>query len=251
MDPTEKQNNNCNRHPWELSRKSSILRQLEPVELGRTALDVGAGDMFFAKSYHQISGQIVYAIEPSNKIDRIQPYYLNVFPSLDELPTNLKFDLVFLLDVLEHIEDENPLLRELKTKLNSNARVVFTVPAYQFLFSEHDVFLGHHRRYEKAVLEKVLTEHEFIIDSTFYFYCSLFLVRWLTKIFNSLRLAAPPDKPQGIGNWQYPEHHLFTRSFTFLLNLDFSICQWLAQKNIHLPGLSLVAICRNKTPSAL
>ncbi len=57
------------------------------------------------------------------------------------------YDLVVAFDVLEHIKDENKALREWSRVLKDTGAVVLTVPAYQWLWSGHDVALGHQRRY--------------------------------------------------------------------------------------------------------
>src|SRR3546814_17446878 len=50
-------------------------------------------------------------------------------------------DLLLLMDVLEHVEDAAGLLRTYLDKAPPQAQAVITVPAFQFLWSHHDVFL--------------------------------------------------------------------------------------------------------------
>lgn len=57
------------------------------------------------------------------------------------------FDLICMFDVLEHIEDDGETLLRLKKLLGANGRLLITVPAYQWLYGEHDEFLYHKRRY--------------------------------------------------------------------------------------------------------
>ena len=61
----------------------------------------------------------------------------------DPLPFNKAFDLICMFDVLEHIEDDLGTLNCLKKSLVSNGRIVVTVPAYQWLWSHHDVVSQH------------------------------------------------------------------------------------------------------------
>lgn len=70
-----------------------------------------------------------------------------------ELPFKAKsYDLVGAFDVLEHIEDHVDALKEWKRVLKDDGAIVITVPAYQWLWSGHDVSLHHKRRYTAAHL---------------------------------------------------------------------------------------------------
>ena len=62
------------------------------------------------------------------------------------------FDAVFCLDVLEHIDEWEKSLLELKRVLKPQGFLIVTVPAYQFFFSYWDKMLGHKRRYTKQLL---------------------------------------------------------------------------------------------------
>lgn len=67
------------------------------------------------------------------------------------------FDLVVAFDVLEHIEEQEKALREWSRVLKKDGRVFITVPAYQWLWSTHDVSLQHKRRYTAKKLADVAT----------------------------------------------------------------------------------------------
>jgi len=67
-----------------------------------------------------------------------------------------KFDLVVLLDVLEHIDLDRESLSALRTVMKSGAYVLITVPAYAFLWSKHDEIHHHKRRYVRSSLQRVI-----------------------------------------------------------------------------------------------
>jgi SAM-dependent methyltransferase len=74
-----------------------------------------------------------------------------VFPA--EMPfRDTKFDLICLFDVLEHIEQDRETLVALVGLLAKGGRVLITVPAYNWLWSVHDEFLHHKRRYSRTEL---------------------------------------------------------------------------------------------------
>lgn len=67
-------------------------------------------------------------------------------------------DVVTLLDVIEHVEDDRGLLADLASRTASGTTFVVTVPAKQRLWSSWDAALGHHRRYERAGLRSLLDD---------------------------------------------------------------------------------------------
>ena len=76
-----------------------------------------------------------------------------------ELPfKNKSYDVVGAFDVLEHIEDQVGALKEWKRILKDDGAIVITVPAYQWLWTEHDVSLYHKRRYTVSRLVQAAAE---------------------------------------------------------------------------------------------
>jgi SAM-dependent methyltransferase len=73
--------------------------------------------------------------------------------TLDALPFgSAEFDLLFACDVLEHVHDDLRALTELNRVADRCAHLVITVPAYQWMWTEHDVQLHHMRRYTLPTL---------------------------------------------------------------------------------------------------
>jgi SAM-dependent methyltransferase len=65
-------------------------------------------------------------------------------------------DFIVMHDVLEHIEDDAAAARDLRSLAKRGTRIVLSVPASPRLFGQHDVELGHFRRYTKKTLRAVL-----------------------------------------------------------------------------------------------
>jgi hypothetical protein len=78
--------------------------------------------------------------------------------------------LVLMMDVLEHVADDVALAREYVEQILPGTRVVVTVPAFQWLWSGHDVFLEHHRRYTLPQAESVLRQAGLTIEMGSYYY---------------------------------------------------------------------------------
>lgn len=66
------------------------------------------------------------------------------------------FDVVFALDVLEHLDNPEAAVREVKRVLKNGGLFIVTVPAHQWLWSYHDESLHHKKRYSKQDIQKLL-----------------------------------------------------------------------------------------------
>ena len=66
------------------------------------------------------------------------------------------YDLVAVLDVVEHIEDDVAALAAMAECLKPGGHILITVPAHQWMWSAHDVVNHHHRRYSKATLARAI-----------------------------------------------------------------------------------------------
>ena len=98
------------------------------------------------------------------------------------------FDMVALLDVLEHIDDDYASLRTLREKLATGGTLLLTVPAAPWLWSEHDELHHHKRRYTKQVLEKLLADAGFRDVRVRYFNSFLFPLAVVERVLRNLGL---------------------------------------------------------------
>lgn len=64
-------------------------------------------------------------------------------------------NLVMLMDVLEHVEDDVGLLSSLVAAVSPGCHLLLTVPADPSLWSAHDEAFGHFRRYDRRRFEQV------------------------------------------------------------------------------------------------
>lgn len=80
-----------------------------------------------------------------------------------------KFDTVFLLNVIEHIKNDQLAIDNIRFLLKPGGYIIILTPAYSFLFSTLDKALGHHRRYTAASLNSLLIESGLISLKSFYF----------------------------------------------------------------------------------
>jgi SAM-dependent methyltransferase len=102
------------------------------------------------------------------------------------LPLN-HFDLVIASDVLEHIARPDAALANWQTLLKPAGKLVVFVPAYNFLWSQHDVINHHHRRYTARRLKRDLQTAGFSVARTSYWNAALLppvaAVRLIARLF--------------------------------------------------------------------
>ena len=104
-----------------------------------------------------------------------------------------RYDLIALLDVLEHIEEDVASLASVKRKLAPGGRILLTVPANQWMWSAHDAAHHHHRRYSKSGLKRVIREAGLKIETISYFNSLLFPVAAAARIVGKLRGKGESD----------------------------------------------------------
>jgi SAM-dependent methyltransferase len=96
------------------------------------------------------------------------------------------FDLVCLFDVLEHVDEDVTTLEAVATLLADGGRAVVTVPAYRWLWSAHDEFLHHKRRYSSAELRRKIGAAGLRIATLSYFNTLLFPIAVLVRVKDRL-----------------------------------------------------------------
>lgn len=125
-----------------------------------------------------VSDEAIKFMEKSGyKVDKVKDHKL---PYKDG-----SYDLVVAFDVLEHIEHHEEALAEWTRVLKKGGTVMFTIPAYQWLWSDHDVSLHHYRRYTKSMIKDIVPEDGTIQRISYYIVFSLPMIvgfRFLNKI---------------------------------------------------------------------
>jgi SAM-dependent methyltransferase len=110
------------------------------------------------------------------------------------------YDLVAVLDVVEHIEDDVAALAAMKSLLKPGGKILIAVPAHQWMWSAHDVVNHHHRRYSKATLKTAIERAGLMPDKLGYFNTLLFPLAAAARIAGRMTGRddsddSPPAKP--------------------------------------------------------
>lgn len=121
---------------------------------------------------------------------------------LPELPGVAQgaYDLVAVLDVVEHIEDDVAALAAMATCLKPGGKILVAVPAHQWMWSAHDVVNHHHRRYSKATLSAAIVRAGLTPTRLTYFNSLLFPLAAVARVAGRLLGRddsddSPPAKP--------------------------------------------------------
>lgn len=172
-------------HWYYRSKAKAITVLLRQAEFS-TILDVGAGSGFFSR----------YLLSNSNAKEAwcVDISYDSDTDSLEvEKPVHFRrsvdgvdADLVLLMDVLEHVDDDVGLLKEYAGKVPSGTVFLISVPAFQFLWSGHDVFLEHKRRYKLDQIENIAERAGLKVTHSAYYFGAVFPIAAITRLVENL-----------------------------------------------------------------
>lgn len=259
MDLKEAKHKKSNqRHPWELAR-FEIVTRIASVRLEQLnsqnglLLDVGCGDTWFveqlAKKYPGLNVAAIDILFTDEDLTNLRSKYagsrISVFRNMEDAQAELKDQkagMVLLMDVIEHVPDDIGFLKWLQTFACIDTETIFTitVPAYQWLFSRHDVFLEHYRRYNNNLLIKNTNLAGLQPVKIGYFFFSLYLARIAAWAVEKITKNNKPTT--GVVEWQGSES--VTGIIKNILLLDFRITSFFSAIGIKIPGLSNFLLCK-------
>jgi len=225
---------------WYVARRALAVELLNEEVVGREApliLDVGCGTGANISDFARLTSTI--GIDTS--IDALhfcqsRGITAVALSPLEVLPFGCSsFDIVTALDVLEHTDDDLHCLREIHRVSKKKGLVLITVPAYGFLWSEHDEALKHRRRYTAHELRNKLALTGFDVVRTSYFISTLFFPILVLRIWQGLRKSSthPRTSVYVLPRW-------INSALVNLLALERKLFQ-----RINIPfGVSIVALAR-------
>ena len=175
-----------NTHWWFVARKEILLRYLDvrlPLPSEARLLDVGCGTgailEAFSGRYQAFGSDMApQAIEfcRARGLTRLHQ------GTLDAYPQSEPFDLITMLDVVEHVDDDLALLRAAHALLGSSGHILIAVPAFPSLWNTHDEILHHKRRYTRRSLGNLVREAGFTVEHLTFFNSLLFPVAWVRRM---------------------------------------------------------------------
>lgn len=168
-------------HWYYSSKAKAMMRMLSNVKPERI-VDVGAGSGFFSRHILENSDakeawciDVAYDVEGDVEEGGGIIHYRRSADTVDA-------DLMLFMDVLEHVEDDVGLLRDYAGKAANGTVFLITVPAFQVLWSEHDEFLGHKRRYTISQLEGVVRKAGLDVRCGAYYFGLVLPIAAITRL---------------------------------------------------------------------
>ena len=156
-------------HHWYYRSKLLALDSMLREAPARHVLDVGAGSAIFSRHLLQCGAESALCVDPAYGLEHDERFEGKPIRFVREVcPWNA--DLVLLMDVLEHVDNDLALIRSSLAGADPGAYVLISVPAFPSLFSAHDRFLEHRRRYTIRSLESLVSAAGLEILSTRYFF---------------------------------------------------------------------------------
>ena len=180
------------RHWWWRVRHEVVLRELsratKQIPLNPQPpriLDIGCAGGVAFDDFSRFGE--VYGIEPDSQLVDSTPRWRQRVEQVmfgPEYQPQQPFDVILMLDVLEHIEDDRAALNKLFGLLKPGGYAILTVPALGWLWSVHDDINLHFRRYHRRPLKQLLTQTGFEVRQLRYLFGwslpLVYLRKWLS-----------------------------------------------------------------------
>jgi SAM-dependent methyltransferase len=244
---------NEDRHWWYRGRRRIVEDELArlPVERGGRVLDAGCGSgrlLDTLTAYGEVSGLDMnpdsVAIARDRGHEDVHQGVVEQLPWPDDT-----FDLITSLDVVEHTADDRVSMRELKRVAKPGGRLLITVPALQALWSTHDVFNNHYRRYDRRSMRALAADTGLTIERMTYFNSLLLPPAAVVRLLQRRRLrnaTAGDGNANGDGNGKHrSDVELTPQWMSSTLELPLRAeAVWLRRDRTLPVGLSLLAVLR-------
>lgn len=228
------------KHWWLVSKYNVLVALIQKyVDFGdsQKILDIGsAGGAFLDRLKPLTPQRYALDINPDilNYLKEKDPTIITQEGEANSIPfPDHFFNVIFFIDVLEHLDDDLGALQEINRILKEDGYMEISVPAFNCLFGTHDTLYGHKRRYTRKELKNKLEESGFVVEKLSYIQPLFFAPLWIKrKIF-------PTDTENGDFSETTPWlNSILTKILTmekdFLNYIDFPI------------GATLLGVCKKR-----
>ena len=167
-------------HWWYRARReilATLIRRRLRLPRDARILEIGCGtghNVLMLRNFGEVDAVEIDEAARAMASERLgKPVWNAPLPELEGVPDGA-YDLVAILDVLEHVEADHEALRSIASKLKPGGKILITVPAHPWMWSAHDVVNHHQRRYTMRGFRKTIGEAGLKLDMSSYFNSLLF-----------------------------------------------------------------------------
>lgn len=186
-------------HWWFVARRQileDVIRRVVNPRKDAQILEIGAGtghNLDMLSRFGEVSTCELDPVARELAGARLRkPVLEAALPDLSAFPAD-RYDLIALLDVLEHVEDDRPALAAILGRLRPGGALLVTVPANRWMWSAHDVAHHHHRRYRKSEIVELAREAGFAVEMVSHFNTLLFPLVAAARIAGKLTKRETAD----------------------------------------------------------
>lgn len=226
-------------HFW-VRRRFEVLRKLAGTTIAkaRELAEIGCGSGLLQRQIeihygHKVTGIDLNEHALKRNFSQLSP--VCCYDIYEQRPAlRGKFDVIFLFDVLEHVEEEDRFLAAVRYHLAADGALLVNVPAGEWAYSNYDQAAGHVRRYSVAALRDAAARNSFHLTEWTYWGLPFVLPLLLRKIW----LRGSVGQSQIISKGFDPR----TPALNWLMRV-IGNCEFIPQKLI---GTSVMAVLRSK-----
>lgn len=226
------------KHWWHIAKRRAVYKLIKKNNTKKNPkiLDIGCGTGKNMEELQKLG--TVYGLDHSSEALKFcRKRGLKLLTKGTAEKTNLEpnsFDIITILDVLEHTDDKKTLI-EMGRILKKDGIIILTVPAYPWLWSKWDEVLHHKKRYTVNTLKEILVANNFNPIKMTHLYSFLILP---LLIIRKIKQNISKDFYQS-------DFKLSNPLFNFLLN-NLSKFEFLLAENFYIPfGTSILVVAKN------
>lgn len=141
-------------------------------------LELGCGSGYVLSGIRNVlpdanlTGTEIYSYSLHYAAKRVSPPVEFLQVDARQIPFKNEFDLIGAFDVLEHIDEHEDVIKNMRQSLKPGGGLILTVPQHPWLWSKVDDIAHHKRRYTRKQLSSLLRQHKFdiLLDTSFMFF---------------------------------------------------------------------------------
>jgi len=204
---------------WYYRHKFAAIKREAKLAIDlKSIVDIGAGSAIFSRELLKLNNEVqVQAVDIGYEYEGIDRNEIRI--NYSRTCTNYDADLFLLTDVLEHVEDDYNFLNLIVSKAKPGAIFIITVPCFMSLWSYHDEYLKHFRRYTLDQLEVIAVDNDLIIKKSYYLFGLLYPIAFISRKFGKRKMSSQLREAGNLENTIFllllSFDKLFTRIFKF------------------------------------